>query len=122
MDSMVTLKEARDYLLGLPERLQDHLDEDYSRGRCTLSDGVTAAEDPCSEVIKRFRENGRGSNLATVLSLGIGGGLGIGAIVAGAVIFVQGNKRTKEWKQGSTTASSIRVSPRWMGLSVSGRF
>ncbi len=38
MDSMVTLKEARDYLLALPEQLRDHLDEDYSRGLTQLLD------------------------------------------------------------------------------------
>ncbi len=38
MDSMVTLKEARDYLLALPEQLRDYLDEDYSRGLAQLLD------------------------------------------------------------------------------------
>ncbi len=38
MDSMVTLKEARDYLLALPEQLQDYLDEDYQRGLAQLLD------------------------------------------------------------------------------------
>ncbi len=38
MDSMFTLTEARKYLLGLPELLQDHLDEDYRRGLTQLLD------------------------------------------------------------------------------------
>ncbi len=108
--------------LGDPDTNSDEYDT-FSEGRCTLSDGVTPADEPCSVVIKTFRENGRGSNLATALSLGIGGGLGLGAIVAGAVVFVQGNKRTKEWKQGGTTArETIRIAPRGLGLTVSGRF
>jgi hypothetical protein len=32
MDSMVSLKDARDYLLNLPKQLEDHLDDDYRRG------------------------------------------------------------------------------------------
>ena len=38
MDSMVTLKEARDYLLKLPEQLRDYLDDDYRRGLDQLLD------------------------------------------------------------------------------------
>lgn len=119
--------EARDAFqqmgLGDPDQQSDAYDT-FSEGRCTQSDGVTPAEDPCSVVIKTYRENGRGSNLVTALSLGIGGGLGLGAIIAGAVVFVQGNKRTKEWKAGNPVAArdTIRVGPRGLGLSVSGRF
>ena len=36
MDSMVSLKDARDYLLQLPEQLDEYLDDDYRRGLTTL--------------------------------------------------------------------------------------
>ena len=32
MDAMVTLKDARDYLLNLPRQLDEYLDDDYRRG------------------------------------------------------------------------------------------
>ncbi len=32
MDSMVSMKEARDYLLNLPQKLDEYLDDDYRRG------------------------------------------------------------------------------------------
>lgn len=32
MDAMVSLKDARDYLLNLPRQLDEYLDDDYRRG------------------------------------------------------------------------------------------
>ncbi len=36
MDAMVSLKDARDYLLNLPRQLDEYLDDDYRRGLETL--------------------------------------------------------------------------------------
>ncbi len=38
MDAMVSLKDARDYLLALPDGLDDYLDDDYRRGLASLVD------------------------------------------------------------------------------------
>lgn len=38
MDAMVSLKDARDYLLNLPQQLDEYLDEDYRRGLNNLLD------------------------------------------------------------------------------------
>ncbi len=38
MDAMVSLKDARDYLLALPDGLDDYLDDDYRRGLGSLID------------------------------------------------------------------------------------
>ena len=38
MDSMVSLKDAREYLLSLPEQLHELLDDDYRRGLLALLD------------------------------------------------------------------------------------
>ncbi len=38
MDAMVSLKDARDYLLALPDGLDDYLDDDYRRGLASLID------------------------------------------------------------------------------------
>jgi len=38
MDAMVSLKDARDYLLNLPRQLDEYLDEDYRRGLNNLLD------------------------------------------------------------------------------------
>ncbi len=38
MDAMVSLKDARDYLLALPAGLDDYLDDDYRRGLANLID------------------------------------------------------------------------------------
>ena len=69
------------------------------------------------------RNNGRKANVNVGLSLGIGGGLGLIGIVAGVLVFVQGNKRTKEWKAGASRPRAIvrpTLTPRGIGLS--GRF
>ncbi len=38
MDSMVSLKDARDYLLNLPQQLDEYLDDDHRKGLNTLLD------------------------------------------------------------------------------------
>jgi tetratricopeptide (TPR) repeat protein len=78
----------------------------------------------CDEVndrIEIFRNNGQQAN---ALAVGLGltlGGLGVIGIVTGAVLLVQGNKKTKAWEQ-----RQLSVSPNWgrghAGLVVSGRF
>jgi tetratricopeptide (TPR) repeat protein len=74
------------------------------------------------------RENGRKANLGMALSFGIAGGLGVAAVVAGVVVFVQGNRKTKAWRAGK---ASLRVVPMTSmtgmagganGLALSGRF
>src|SRR5690606_31202113 len=71
--------------------------------------------------IEVYRSNGRTAN---ALAAGLGltfGGLGLAGIVTRAVLFIQGNKKTKQWEERQLT-----VAPRWSGdgagLSFSGRF
>jgi hypothetical protein len=71
--------------------------------------------------IDTARNNGRKANLGLGLSLGIGGGLGLVALGAGAVLFVQGNRRTADWKRGSV-ARHLRLYPTGRGLALVGRF
>lgn len=66
------------------------------------------------------RSNGRAANLGLGLSLGLGGGLGLVALATGAVLFVQGNRRTKEWRAGTRPGVWLVPSPR--GLAIRGRF
>lgn len=47
--------------------------------------------------------------------------VGLGAVAAGAVVFVRAEKKTKAWEQGKKV-SDLRVVPTLGGLSVSGRF
>jgi tetratricopeptide (TPR) repeat protein len=88
--------------------------------------GCTPADErpECDEVndrIEIFRNNGQQAN---ALAVGLGltlGGIGVIGIVTGAVLFVQGNKKTKAWEQ-----RQLSVSPSWgrgqAGLLVTGRF
>ncbi len=71
--------------------------------------------------IETARNNGRTANLGLGLALGIGGGLGLVALSAGAILFVQGNRRTAEWKQ-TGAARSLRLVPSGRGLVLLGRF
>jgi tetratricopeptide (TPR) repeat protein len=71
--------------------------------------------------IEVFRRNGRSAN---ALAVGLGaslGGLGLIGIVSGAVLFIQGNKKTKRWE-----ARQFSVVPQWSpeggGLQFTGRF
>lgn len=84
----------------------------------------TDARPECDEVndrIEIFRNNGQQAN---ALAVGLGltmGGVGLIGIVTGAVLFVQGNKKTKVWEQ-----RQLSVVPSWgrgqAGLVVTGRF
>lgn len=71
--------------------------------------------------ITTARNNGRTANLGLGLALGIGGGLGLIALTGGAILFVQGNRRTAEWRQ-TGLARHLRVLPTGRGLALSGRF
>ena len=72
--------------------------------------------------IETARDNGRKANLGLGLSLGIGGGLGLVALTAGAILFVQGNRRTAEWKRTGVARHQLRIVPTGRGLAFSGRF
>jgi len=72
--------------------------------------------------IETARNNGRTANLGLGLALGIGGGLGLVALTAGAILFVQGNRRTAEWKQTGLAKHQLRLVPTGRGLALSGRF
>lgn len=72
--------------------------------------------------IETARNNGRKANLGLGLSLGIGGGLGLVALTAGAILFVQGNRRTAEWKRTGVAKHELRIVPTGRGLALSGRF
>lgn len=85
---------------------------------------ATPGSQECADqdaAIDSARSNGRSANLRMGLAFGIAGGLGLVAVGAGAVVFVQGNRRTADWKAG-TVAGSLRVVPTGRGLAVSGRF
>jgi tetratricopeptide (TPR) repeat protein len=71
--------------------------------------------------IETARNNGRTANLGLGLALGIGGGLGLVALSAGAILFVQGNRRTAEWKR-TVFVKDLRLVPTGRGLAVHGRF
>jgi len=71
--------------------------------------------------IDTARNNGRKANLGLGLAMGIGGGLGVLAVVGGAIVFVQGNKKTADWKK-TGFAQRLRVMPTGRGLALSGRF
>lgn len=57
MDSMVSLKDARDYLLKLPEQLDDYLEDDYRRGLTALLDKFEEFFNIVASVNLRASEN-----------------------------------------------------------------
>lgn len=83
---------------------------------CMRADGRVT---DCADAIASARENGRKANLYAGLGFGLGGALGLAAIATGAVLFVQGNRKSAAW---SGRAATIRVAPRGMGMTISGRF
>jgi tetratricopeptide (TPR) repeat protein len=91
---------------------------------CMRADGAVTA---CEDAIASARDNGRKANLYSGLGFGLGGALGLAAIAAGAVLFVQGNRKSAAWS-GRTAGlrSSLRMgpsmSPSGLGMTVSGRF
>ncbi len=87
---------------------------------CTTGDARTECDDVNSR-IDVYRKNGRTANaLAVGLGLSLGG-IGVIGIVTGAVLFIQGNKKTKSWE-----SRQVSVVPTWSrdgaGLAISGRF
>ena len=74
-----------------------------------------------SAAIETARSNGRQANLGLGLGLGIGVGLGVVAVGAGAILFVQGNRKTAEWKKNGFTGR-LRIVPSGRGLAVRGSF
>jgi tetratricopeptide (TPR) repeat protein len=87
---------------------------------CIPGDARAACDDVNAR-IEIFRNNGQQAN---ALAVGLGltlGGVGVIGIVTGAVLLVQGNKKTKAWEQ-----RQMSISPSWgrgqAGLVVSGRF
>jgi tetratricopeptide (TPR) repeat protein len=69
--------------------------------------------------IDTWRDNGKKANLVSVSTGVVLGGVGVVALVAGGLVFHEGNKRTKQWERG---LSDLRVLPTGRGLVVSGRF
>jgi len=74
--------------------------------------------------IETARDNGRKANLGTGLAFALGGGLGVVAIATGVVLFLQGNKRTREWKASASKRPAMMVRPTFMprGVGLTGRF
>jgi tetratricopeptide (TPR) repeat protein len=74
------------------------------------------------------RDSGRTANLGLGLSLGIAGGIGLAALAAGAVMFVQGNRRSRAWQETWLPGSKhvrirdLRIDPTRGGVSIRGRF
>jgi len=77
---------------------------------CVVPDSTTCLQQDVD--IENARANGRSANLGVGLALGIGGGLGIVVVGAGAILFVQGNRRTADWK----------LVPNGRGVALQGRF
>ena len=69
--------------------------------------------------IDTWRDNGnRANTLAVALGASLGGA-GVVALVAGGLVFNEGNKRTKQWERG---LANLRISPTRRGLVLTGRF
>jgi hypothetical protein len=91
-------------------------------GQCRRADGQPTE---CRDAIDTARSNGRRANLGMGLALGLGGGLGLAALATGAVLFVQGNRKSKEWRGDSArvrVAPSLPSSSTGLGLTITGRF
>ena len=98
-------------------KLRNSLEEQDDEG-CDAND----TGDPCERIqgeIDTWRDNGNKANsLAVALGVGLGGA-GVVALVAGGLVYNEGNKRTKQWERG---LSSLWLMPTWRGLVLSGRF
>jgi tetratricopeptide (TPR) repeat protein len=78
----------------------------------------------CAAIDQRIGESQAQGQTANALAIGLGaslGGVGVIGLITGAVMFVQGNEKTKNWEQ-----ANVRVTPSWSagggGLLVFGRF
>lgn len=105
------------------QEFEEKLANDYIE-RNELGCAATDTEPACVDVNARIDANRRNGQLANTLAVALGlsfGGIGVIGVVAGAVLFVQGNKRTKAWeaKQVSLVPS---IGADHAGLVLSGRF
>lgn len=98
-------------------KLENSIAEQGNEG-CSSDD----TSDTCVRIqgeIETWRENGNKANtLAVALGVGLGGA-GVIALVAGGLVYNEGNKRTKQWERG---LSELRLMPTGRGLVLSGRF
>ncbi len=98
-------------------KLRNSLDEQDREG-CTSS----SSDDNCVRIqgeIDTWRNNGNQANsLAVAVGVGLGGA-GAVALVAGGLVYNEGNKRTKQWERG---LSNLRLMPTRNGFVLSGRF
>ncbi|MEX1367400.1 MAG: hypothetical protein AB1Z98_30010 [Nannocystaceae bacterium] len=86
---------------------------------CVAPDSLECTQQDAA--IDSARSNGRSANLGLGLSLGVGGGLGVVALGAGAILFVQGNRKSAEWKK-TGFAAHLRLVPAGRGIALRGRF
>ncbi len=98
-------------------KLGNSLQEQEDRG---CDNGEPGAEcDRIQGEIDTWRSNGNSANtLSVAMGLGLGG-VGVVGLVAGGLVFNEGNKRTKQWERG---LAELRISPTRHGLVLSGRF
>ncbi len=96
----------------------DNSKSDFKAAGCPEQpDGSGCAD--IQNAIDTWRDNGNKTNtLAVALGLGVGG-VGVVALVAGGLVFNEGNKRTKQWERG---LAHLRVAPARRGLVLTGRF
>jgi len=101
----------------LTSKLQNEITEQEQLG-CAAGD----TRNDCEQVQDRidyYRNDGRRAD-ALAVGLGVGvGSLGAAALVAGGLVYNEGNKRTKQWERG---LSELRLMPTGRGLVLSGRF
>lgn len=98
-------------------KLRNSLDEQEREG-CESGDTDTDCVRIQGE-IDTWRDNGnRANSLAVALGIGLGGA-GVVALVAGGLVYNEGNKRTKQWERG---LADVRIAPTGRGVSISGRF
>ena len=87
---------------------------------CTAEDTSTECRQLGSD-IEFWRESGRKANTNAVITGAVLGGLGVVTLVAGGLVFNEGNKRTKQWEKG-LGRSQVWLLPAGPGLLLTGRF
>lgn len=80
--------------------------------------------DACAQLdenIETWRRNGRKANRDGYISGAVTGGLGLVALVAGSILFTEGNRRSRHWERGLAVRD---LELRWTGsgLAIAGRF
>jgi tetratricopeptide (TPR) repeat protein len=106
---------------GFSNDLRADLETHEAMGCQDMPDGSRSAE--CQQLdanIGQWRANGRKANRNAIISGAVAGGLGLVGLVAGAVLFTEGNRRSRKWEKG--IASRLRLMPARRGLVLSGRF